>query len=321
MVARYRLPRWHHEGEVAAGTELSRSALRETLVVQPALSWLAFETAAGAPEPDLVRLSDGLGWRDSFTQRALYNFALNRREPAEALIHADALLEQGEDQEALSQALVRGVPNPGVEEAMRHLFAAKNGWSARWLQQHGAVLSDDALIDLAGAQAQSPVGLPRTTAAELLRELLPQSRFRAAQALWALLDNTGFIGAQPWPGGESLTSPTLFDWKVHSSLRVLSDGARTLVAERITPGSTAARQILLTPGAYEVTVSGGPGRHSGWRWDTGCGAAPRSAQRDFGADNRFTVPAGCPLQWLSVSAVSSEAMTDELPPLSIRAIR
>jgi len=71
LVARYLLPRWHDKYKVAAGTELSVSALRETPVVQPALSWLAFETAEQDPEADLVHLSDGLGWRDTFTQRAL----------------------------------------------------------------------------------------------------------------------------------------------------------------------------------------------------------------------------------------------------------
>jgi len=189
------------------------------------------------------------------------------------------------------------------------------------LQQHGADLSDDALIDLAGAQAHGPVGLPRTTVAELLRKLLPQSRFGAARALWALLGNPDFTGAQSWPGGESLTSPTPFDWKVRSGLSVVSDGTRKLVAERITPDATADRQTLLTAGTYAVTIAGALGQHSGWRWDTGCGAAPRKAQRDFGADNRFTVPAGCPLQWLAVTAVSSEAITDELPPLRIVPVR
>jgi len=321
LVARYRLPRLHNADEVSAGTELSLSALRESPVVQPALSWLAFETTAQDPETDLVRLSDSLGWRDPFTQERLYNFAINAREPTEALIHADALLEQGKDLEVLSQALATGVHNPGVEAAMHRQFAVKNGWSARWLQQHGADLSDDALIDLAGAQAQGPVGLPRATSADLLRKLLHQSRFGAARALWALLGNLDFTGVQPWPEGESLTSPTPFDWKVRSGLSVLSGGTRKLLAERITPDATADRQTLLPAGAYTVNVAGAPGRHSGWHWAIGCGGEPRKAERDLGVDNRFTVPAGCPLQWLAVTAVSSEAMMDELPPLRILPVR
>lgn len=320
LVARYRLPYLHGENMEAAGTQLSTRALRETLIVQPALSWLAFETPVNSREPDLARLTDSLGWRDAFSERALYNFALESNAPAEAMTHANALLQQGLDQQVLSEALIKGAGNPRFLAAMRGVFASQNRWSARWLLEHGAELTDDALMALAAAQAASPSGLPHATLGAIIRKLLSQSRFAAAKVLWSLSGGRGFTGEQPWPEGDKLASPAPFDWQIGAGVTISAEDVRRLVAERLTPNTTAHRLILLETGTYVLVVSGNPARATGWRWDVGCGTGPRPGQRAFGADNRFTVAADCPIQWLSVSATSPEALGEPLPPLRLEPV-
>ncbi len=317
LVARYSLPRANAEDMETACTDLARRALRETVVVQPALSCLAFAADTKRPDPGLAVLVDGLGWRDEFTQRALYNLALRTRDLGEAMIHADALLRQGQDQEALSRAIIIGSRDPELLPSMRRLFSSQDRWSASWLKRHGAELPDDALLEFAAAQAKSPSGLPRSALVELLTKLLSQSRFAAARSLWAQGGAPNFTGEQAWPDGDSLIFATPFDWKNSADLEYQTNQSRMLVANRITPNATASRLSLLVPGTYAVRVSGAPARHGGWRWDVGCGSEPTPGQRTFAADSQFVVPPGCPLQWISVSAVSPEAVTDALPPLQV----
>lgn len=272
---------------------LSRQALRESTIVQPAVTRLALD-ATGPQGDRLLALSAKLGWRDAETQRRLYAMAVRHGDCPAALSHASALMRQGVGFDTLAPAMTRAAALPACRPALLALLRQGEPWAPAWLRRHG-----DALSPAIQSQFLAATRPGRETWTPLVAQLLAKARLVDAYGLW---QQAGEPASAPdrldWPGAQARLYPTAFDWTIAPDM-ALSDGL-------LSPGSEgvgmAVRRLPPTPGSYLLTA-GAPGDAAqGWRWGLSCGPNPNPVPaQPLLARQVITITDACPAPWLTLA--------------------
>ncbi len=270
-------------------------------------------------------VSGKMGWREPLTQLYWMSIAFNERNFRVASQRLDAILRQAPDYPGHEQLLAEfeGYPDGRDQLAMR--LADNPAWRAPYFAQSYAVSPSSQVLraDVARRLAQDrrvrdcPLVAPLTLSLAAVRE------FASARLVWQehcrhpddgdLLADGGFSRANP------VKPATAFDWSWSD------DGAigmilgpvqgwsgQALTIESTSPRETgfAIQTLVLPAGTYAATwrardASGATSADVGL--SVTCDSAkpqnwektlrdPRTGQWEA----RFTVPAGCPAQWLSL---------------------
>lgn len=300
---------------------LARAALANSPVATAALTYLAAD-ARRAGRKDradrLLSLAAATGWHDETSQRQLYNAAISSGDAARALVHADALLRQGLARQELFAQFDRGMEIPSFRKAMLKVLATSPDWPRDYLAEHGARLSDAALEAALAARATRPGGVERAIVAPIAAALINAGRPAAAAIAWRRAGGADGLGAGTlaWSSEAALETPGPFDWQLATGYRAEPGAEGALLAEGSQPGETARRLLALPPGQWRIAAATGDA--AGWRWAVACGEEAPYPARDLATDNRFEVPAGCPVQWLVLAADPAAGQAPPLAPLVIR---
>ncbi|MBN9145390.1 MAG: hypothetical protein ABT10_08130 [Novosphingobium sp. SCN 63-17] len=273
--------------------ELSARALRESTIVQPALTHLALNEAR--PRGDrLLALSARLGWRDAETQRRLYAMAVRHGNCPAALSYASALMRQGVGFDTLAPAVTHAAALPACQPALLALMRHGEPWAPAWLRRHGADLSPAIQSQIVAA-----IHPGRETWAPLVDQRLAKGQSVEAYNLWQQAgETTSAPNRLDWPGVGARLYPTAFDWTIAPDM-ALSDGLLSPASEGV---GVAVRRLLLAPGAYLLST-GAPGDAAlGWRWGLSCGLNPMPAPTEaLRPRQAFTITAACPTPWLTLA--------------------
>jgi hypothetical protein len=320
-----------------AMTEIGRAA-RERKPVQPTVFGMMNEAAVKAPlapEPYLVRgVQARLAADPSLAIRAFE--AAERRDPRSLPAHyflADTLFAAGDTRRGLEQVgvLARLAPN-GLASVAPYVAAYakdRSTWpQLRELFQSRPDLEEAALEALSkdAANADAIVALAdekhRTAKAiwlpALLDALINAGEYGKARAIWAANVRTTAPARTIYDAGfADSDSPPPFNWLLMSSTVGLAErqpGAQLHVIFYGREDGWLARQLLvLAPGAYRMTMaaSGNLGDARALAWSIRCDKSQTpfaAVPLDVAAARAwiFTVPAGCPAQWLELTGVSSD---------------
>ncbi len=153
----------------------------------------------------------------------------------------------------------------------------------------------------------------------LVNSLVAQGQYERARALWA---RQWKVEDQPGqtvfnPDFSNLKAATPFNWELVSSSLGLAEGqpgGRLHVIFHGKENGMLARQLLvLQPGRYilSMRVAGDPARVHSLHWSVRCDKSDkRSAAAGLDSIGQrpltFTVPPGCPAQWLELSGASGD---------------
>ena len=329
----------HPATELAEGmTEIARASSARRSIPDSAFA-LINDAAAKEPlaaEPFLVRgIQAQLAGESRVAQRAFE--AAQWRDPRSlpaAYFLADHYFKAGDVRGGLREtaALVRLSPTgPGTVAPYLAAYAGNPGnWPAlKSLFRTNPQLAEPTLIALASNIATAPAVLaladPREDAQRaqwlkpLLNTLTAAGRYEQARAIWVqrtgvrlpddqLLYDSSFTDR---------TSPPPFNWELNSSTVGLAErqpgGRLHLVYYGQEDGFLASQLLLLKPGTYRLSMHllGDTGRVRQLSWSIWCGQASQPAASvtlDVAASRgwRFSVPGGCPAQWLKLAGTSTD---------------
>lgn len=284
----------------ALSSRLAAQALRESTLVQPALTRIALD--APMPRSDmLLTLSGKLGWRDAATQRALYRMALRHGDCPAALASASALMRQGVGFAQLAPMVTRAAALPACQPALLALLHQGEPWAAPWLRRYGSTIPSSLLLPIMRIARPG-----RETWAPIVDQLLASSRGDLAHSLW---QQAGEGGDQhdrlDWPGALARQYPTSFDWNLSADMDV-TDGKPAMLS----PGSggvgIAVRRLMLTPGMYLLATGDSHDATQGWRWSLSCtsGVAPAptaSSTEPLRLRQIININARCSFPWLTLT--------------------
>lgn len=330
----------HPDTEIALGmTEIGRAARNREPVpanVFPMMSDAALKAPLAA-EPFLVR-----GVEAQLTGNALLAIqafsAAERRDPRSLPAHyflADQLFRSGDTRRGLGEVgvLARLAPNglrslapyvaayakdPSNWPRLRELFRTNPEVEEAALDALSTDHSNaDTIMALADQSHRGPraIWLPG-----LLESLVTAGEYQKALAIWtaaAARPGTRAGGTIYDAGFADADAPAPFNWTLMSSTVGLAErqpGARLHVIFYGREDGWLARELLLLrPGIYRMTMSasGNAADARALTWSVRCDRSqtPFAAVPLDVASARswtFTVPAGCPAQWLELSGVSSD---------------
>lgn len=319
--------------KLARAARLARRALDGDPTVSDAAAILGFDAQARGDAKGAGRwfaYAERLSRRELQTQIWLVEDLVSRGDVAGALHHYDiALRTSRKAPDLLFPILGLAIAQPEVRAALARTLAAKPPWSALFVQYVAAAGPDPlATAQLLEQLRRSHVPVTaearaNTTNALVARGLMGQAwRFYAAGHPGAARDRSrdpGFTAAA--------SDPSAFDWAPINNGGVavtIQQGSRPgdgLLDFSVPPtlgGPLVQQAQLLPPGQYRLT-----GRSAGIEQDPearpywvltcrdgrelGRVALPDSRDQGGMFDGRFTVPAGCAMQMLSLIARSSDA--------------
>lgn len=310
----------------AASVQLARDAISAAPMTSEASAWLALN-AEDTAQPDLLAKSARLGWHGELAQTSAYRAAIDRRDYAQAMIHAEALLRRGRAREALAEDFERLGADPAFRAALTDALAEDADWSNGFLgSEAGQALPDQVLLGVFEARREAGHPVRRSFAAPLISRLSDQQRHQLAVRLSGLMR-----GGEPgkllagWPDADAEAQVTPYDWRLfngHSSIPS-DDGESFELGRNNVPGARPAQiQMALRPGRYRLTVPGRPaGELRGWKWGLSCNGSTARPTRTFGEDTTFVVGAGCPLQMLSVAGDLALTRSGTLPSLDLARVQ
>jgi hypothetical protein len=329
----------HPDAQIAlAMTDIGRAARDRKPV--PAQVFASIDQAATkaplAPEPFLVRgVQAQLAGDNALATRAFR--AAEYRDPRSLPAHyflADQYFRTGDARRGLIEAAALARLAPGGVASMAPYVAAYAKDRRTWPQlreifSSNSDLESASLFALAGdpRNADTVMALAdeqhRTPAIAwvpgLLNNLVQAGQYAKARDIWA------HVSRAQIPPGQTLydaafsdrNAPPPFNWELLSSgvgLAERQQGGRLHVIFYGQQDGILARQLLLlAPGRYRMTMaaSGGPGGSKALNWSIRCDRqqSPFSAislTAVASAPWIFSVPVGCPAQWLELSGVSSD---------------
>lgn len=313
---------------------LARDALRRNPTLVPAWRTLGVVYAAkrnGQAARAMFATSAALSRRDLPTRLWLIEEEVRRGDVVGALGHYDiALRTSPASYDVLLPVLVGASGIPQVAPALGRLLAARPEWSGNFHYRLSQAPPADAATVARTLEVASRGGPPRNPGA--LRELVPafvqRGAFLPALRIAAILgDPPARVPKGVRNGGFEREEPGIapFDWELPQAsgfgaeLRGdLGTGTQALVvfASSEAAGDAARQLLVLGPGRHRLRFRAGPTAAPaprGLAWRVACAdGAPLLdrpvdvARATRGAQAEFTVPAGCPAQWLTL-AVSSDA--------------
>jgi len=327
----------HPAAELALGMTEIGTAAHERKAVGPA-TFAIIDDAAGkaplAPEPFLVRgVQAELGGNSNLAAQAFAaaEWRDPRSLPARYFL-ADLYYRSGDPRHTLEQiaALARLTPN-GSQTIAPYLAAyAKNGSAWPYLRElfrSNPGLGDASLAALARdpAYADAVLALADRRHADgsdwppaLINSLVTARQYPKARAVWAATSHVRLpanLTVYDAAFVDSKSRPP-FNWSLISSTVGLAErqggGRLHAIYYGQEDGVLAQELILLPPGAYRMTLalSGDRSRASAMNWSLRCdGSAKPFASVVLDAAVRgwtFSVPPGCPAQWLELSGASAD---------------
>jgi tetratricopeptide (TPR) repeat protein len=226
---------------------------------------------------------------------------------------------------ALVPALARYAREPGAKPNLQKLFAQDPGLAGQVLLELARDASNARLVmSLAGPGFGAEAGEVPAWQTQLLRSLIGSGEFAQAHALWRRMSGVreGSRGLFN-PQFEKIAAPAPFNWTFGSGKFGVAEPApagkmRVMYYGR-DDADFANQLLLLPPGTYElrmqVSWENRSADSSGLSWKLTCspvgglllGLPLEKADRRSGLLNgRFTVPANCPAQQLSLVGVAPE---------------
>jgi hypothetical protein len=340
----------HPAAEISLGmTEIGRAAKQRQPV--PSAIFLMMNDAAGkaplAPEPFLVR---GVQMQLAGTAPlAIDAFAAAaRRDPRSLPAHyflADALFRAGDTRRGLREIGILARLAPGGVASLAPYVATyakdRRTWpQLRELFRSEPALEETTLTALAGdaANADTVLALAKEQGGptapwlpSLVNGLVGAQQYEKAHQIWArvsgvrglgLYDGNFVAGGAPAPFNWTLTSAT-----VGLAERIPRGGLHVIFYGR-EDGVLARQLLVLSPGAYHMSmaVAGSRADAHPLTWSLRCDGlqTPISAiPLDIAGSKSwaFSVPAGCPAQWLELSGVSTDvARQSEVTVRNLRLI-
>lgn len=306
----------------AGSRELALDAISAAPMTSEATTWLAFESE-GERQLALLKLAGSLGWHGEYAQSRAYAAAMERKDYARAMVHAEALLRRGRARERLAQDFMESGDDPAFRSALANALTEDADWSNGLIaSESGADLPQAVLQQVFEQRREAGTPFQRQFAAPLISRLAELGQHRFALRLSALME-----GGEPgrllpgWPDAAAEEQGTPYDWRLfegHSSLPA-ETGDQYELSRNDVPGARPAQVLLaLTPGRYRLST---PGRQGdvlrGWRWGLACGGTTARPTRSFGENAAFSVSADCPVQMLSVAGDLALARSGTLPSLDL----
>lgn len=325
----------HPTAEISFGMiEIGKTARRNQQAPPAAFAMMADSArkAPLAPEPFFVR---GVQAQLSGNQHeAIQAFsAAAARDPRSLAGHyllADALLRTGDAGPGLREVgiLARLAP-AGVASVAPYVTAyAKD--RRNWVQLHelfksnpaleGTVLTAlaadasnaDMVLELANDRKPGTQWLPT-----LLNSLVAARKYEKAREIWANAAHVRNAIGQLYDGNFAETAaPAPFNWALMSSGVGLAErgprGGLHVIYYGREDGLLARQLLLLRAGEYRLSMSSA-GNARALTWSVRCDGAqaPIAAVPVKLAGTRpwnFTVPTGCPAQWLELSGVAADVV-------------
>ncbi len=329
----------HPAAEISLGlTEIGRAARARKPVPTTVFSMIndAAAKAPLAPEPFLVRGVQAAVEGKTVAAIASFEQAELRdpRSLAARYFLADAYFRAGDTRNGLREilALSRLAPH-GVDTLAPYVsLYARN--RATWPQLRELFRSDANLEDASLSKLATDAGNAETVLAladwghvvpgtawlpTLVNSLVARGQYERARSLWA---RQWKVDPQPGqavfnPGFSNSKAATPFNWELVSSSLGLAEGqpgGRLHIIFYGQEDGMLARQLLvLQPGIYALSmrVAGAPARAQSLHWSVRCDKTDKPLAA-VGLDTigrrplTFTVPPGCPAQWLELSGVSRD---------------
>ena len=287
-----------------------------------------------APEPLLARGAEAqLAGDDATAERAFE--AAQWRDPRSlpaAYLLADHYFRAGDVQREFREVAVLARLSPHASAAVAPYLTiyAKDprNWPAlRWLFRGNPDLARPVMnalaSDAATVRAVLALADPRQKAEDapwlqpLLTTLTNAGDYAQAYAIWQRMTGARPSGLIYDSSFTDKVSPPPFNWSLTSSTVGLAErepGARLHVLfYGQEDGFIATQMLLLAPGHYGLTMQllGDRARARSLNWSVWCdrSEAPiASVSFDVAATKgwSFTVPSGCPAQWLKLSGISGD---------------
>lgn len=258
----------------------------------------------------LLSLAGRLTWHQVIVQAAIVDFAIAHNDPARAVLHADALLREGDLVPEIFDVFDRNANVIGFRAALASRISLHPAWAEYYLAIRGANLPTAALQSYLAVFGRT---LDRSLERPLLVGLLQRHRFEVIREILSAESIGGAkAGALPWPTGDALNDPTPFDWSLGSGINVSSDGS-SIQPSKANQSDASVRLMALPAGAYRLSVSRNGGE---WEWGIACVPMDAVPVQELSSSRSFSIDSNCPLQQLSVKPAPTN-IDVPLPVLSV----
>lgn len=325
-------------GRQQQATGLARTALADEPMNVAALRTigLAREQAgdkAGATR--IMMLAARLGWRDPFLQLWLLRSYAQQGRYLAALQRADALARTNHLQQVTFPVFMAYLGDPRTALALAREMADRPFWRGIFFYH---------LLDLPAEQMPNVarfvvdlarVGSPITPAERdiYLTRLIQLGQGATALTYWQADQHARGTSAAgvPWDGGFEHVPPrgapvSPFEWQLAANSAGIADIAPGAHGQQLVvspghdfSGTAIAQTLALSPGRYRITAQvSGDAAGAGLRWTVRCVPGQDELPVDTGltgtgfAGAAFAVPAGCPVQSLSIDIGGGDAASGQV---------
>lgn len=320
-------------GSKAEARSRAQLSLARSPISPIALRVLGFlDEAAGQPvrARALLTASAAQSRRDTATQLWLIEDAVHRNDVPGALDHFDVAMRVSTlSRSILFPILGAALADPEFIPPITQVIARRPNWALDFLVttlQKG-IATENIGVLLSRLRVVSDNG-DRQLAAVFVTQATNERRWGAAQRF---LD-TGFARANGSPGRSSTVSPGRFDepgltpfaWTLASASGLsaeVRDGNLEVYAGG-TAGTVAARTIMLPPGTFVVALRGSLASAGRLTATLRCAPdGPILVEGILNSETRFSVPAFCPAQSLTIDATPRDLGGDLSGTLTALTIR
>ncbi|MCS6627388.1 hypothetical protein N0B44_31220 [Roseibacterium beibuensis] len=324
-----------HENDDARRLENAAVLARETLARSPfnvrALRVIGLTEARAGRDvaaDEILTLAGNWSLRDDPTHAWLVEYRLRRGDYASAFAHADTLVRRREDIRPTVFRLFTAAATQDAARALPEIAAlvdARPSWRQAYLDSlYADVEGLQVAASLAILLQRGDAPLTNQELSQLYMHLLDKGQVEAVRTVRARLNRPP---AAPVSNGgfDDADAPQPFQWRLAQEAGAVVE----IVADDVRPADPALRidydgystvrfaeQLLfLTPGRYRFTAearaeAGEPGQRMAWTVTCSPSdlrvlstpAVGRSATVWSPISAEFTIPAGCPGQWLRLES-------------------
>ena len=312
-----------------AADRLARLALRQDAMAVPAVATLGIDAQIRGNTNDarhFFAYAQKLSRRDLRTQLWALEDAVGRGDVAGALRQSDITLRAslyGPD--LLCPGLSAAVADPAIRGPLIRLLATKPAWGQPFVEYAANTAEPRATFSLLMGLRRVGMAVPPDANAALIDNLLKGSFYDEAWNYYTSTTPRADRHRSRDPRFSAIKEkPSLLDWKtvdsdgIVASLQPENTGGAFDFSAPASVGGPVLRQAQLLPaGSYDLTghsVSINQPADSQPYWLLACAdgrelgraTVPNSAQNGGKFIGRFVVPAGCPMQYLSLIARPSD---------------
>lgn len=311
--------------------QMARLALRQDATAVTAATTLginALTRGSAATARHWFGYAQQLSRRDLRTQLWAIEDAVVRDDIADALNHYDiALRTSRKAPDLLFPVLASAITMPKVRSALVHTLSSRPIWTAGFIGYAAVNGPNPETTAQLFQELSKKISISDDARAVLIHRLVTKHSFSEAWALYA----SKYSNVDPHRSRDpqfsiNLTAPSVFDWNaindggVSGSIQPSTDGGIVMFDAPQSVGGVVLRQAqILPPGNYllqgrtrDIAQPAGSKPY----WSLTCMAGqilgqvdlPDSVQAGGKFEGHFTVPANCPLQYLSLFLRPSDAI-------------